>query len=143
MSMRSRCITSRSQESRCWNGTYHHALCNVCVVFLSSKMAAALDDREMLCTIKLFHSQAVNTILNSISDDPLAGQRIFQQVQQDDNVVRIVLYAPILGIGGVINVFKTDSSMTWILGVAVGIILIVIVVLFQIAMPRFAAADLD
>ena len=50
---------------------------------------------------------------------------------------RIVLYAPILGIGGVIRVLKTDSSMTWILGLAVGLILVVIVVLFQVAMPKF------
>lgn len=50
---------------------------------------------------------------------------------------RIVLYAPILGIGGVIKVLNTDSSMTWILGVAVGLILIVIFVLFQVAMPKF------
>ena len=49
----------------------------------------------------------------------------------------IVLYAPILGIGGVIRVLKTDSSMTWILGLAVGLILVVIVVLFQVAMPKF------
>ena len=50
---------------------------------------------------------------------------------------RIVLYAPILGIGGVIRVLKTDSSMTWILGLAVVLILVVIVVLFQVAMPKF------
>ena len=52
---------------------------------------------------------------------------------------RIVLYAPILGIGGVIRVLNTDSSMTWILGLAVGLILVVIIVLFQVAMPKFTA----
>ena len=36
-----------------------------------------------------------------------------------------------------IRVLKTDSSMTWILGLAVGLILVVIVVLFQVAMPKF------
>ena len=35
------------------------------------------------------------------------------------------------------RVLNTDSSMTWILGVAVGLILIVIFVLFQVAMPKF------
>ena len=61
-----------------------------------------------------------------------------QQVQQVMTMMfRIVLYAPILGIGGVIKVLQTDSSMTWILGAAVAIILIVIFVLFQIAMPKF------
>ena len=61
-----------------------------------------------------------------------------QQVQQVMAMLfRIVLYAPILGIGGVIRVLKTDSSMTWILGLAVVLILVVIVVLFQVAMPKF------
>ena len=50
---------------------------------------------------------------------------------------RILLYAPILGIGGVIKVLNTDASMTWILGVAVALILLVILVLFKIAMPKF------
>ena len=50
---------------------------------------------------------------------------------------RIVLYAPILGLGGVIRVLNTDASMTWILGVAVVLILVVIFVLFQVAMPKF------
>ena len=66
------------------------------------------------------------------------GQRDVQQVQQVMAMMfRIVLYAPILGIGGVLKVLNTDSSMTWILGVAVGLILIVIFVLFQVAMPKF------
>ena len=63
-----------------------------------------------------------------------------QQVQQVMAMLfRIVLYAPILGIGGVIRVLNTDSSMTWILGLAVGLILVVIIVLFQVAMPKFTA----
>ena len=52
-------------------------------------------------------------------------------------IFRIVLYAPILGIGGLYKVFQTDMSMTWILGLAVGLILIVIVLLLAVAMPRF------
>ena len=36
-----------------------------------------------------------------------------------------------------IRVLNTDSSMTWILGLAVGLILVVIIVLFQVAMPKF------
>ena len=50
---------------------------------------------------------------------------------------RIVLYAPIIGIGGVLRVLETDSSMTWILGVGVVLILVIIGLLFSIAMPRF------
>ena len=61
-----------------------------------------------------------------------------QQIQMVSvMVLRMIAYAPILGIGGVIRVLKTDSSMTWILGLAVGLILVVIIVLFQVAMPKF------
>ena len=50
---------------------------------------------------------------------------------------RIVLYAPILGIGGVLKVLHTDASMPWILGIAVAAILILVAVLFGVAMPKF------
>ena len=50
---------------------------------------------------------------------------------------RLVLYSPILGIGGVLKVVKTDVSMSWIIALAVILIMIVIGVLFKIAMPRF------
>ena len=43
---------------------------------------------------------------------------------------RIVLYAPILGLGGVLRVLQTNSSMTWILGVGVVLILVLIGMLF-------------
>ena len=56
---------------------------------------------------------------------------------------RILLYAPILGIGGVIKVLNTDASMTWILGVAVALILLVILVLFKIAMPKFTKLQIS
>ena len=50
---------------------------------------------------------------------------------------RIVLYAPILGMGGVLKVLQSDADMTWILGIAVVLIVIVVGLLFKIAMPRF------
>ena len=52
-------------------------------------------------------------------------------------LVRMILYAPILGIGGVLKVLNTDTSMAWIIGVAVVAILLVIIVLFSLAIPRF------
>ena len=52
-------------------------------------------------------------------------------------IFRIVLYAPILGVGGVIKVFQTDASMTWILALAVVLIFLLVMVLFRVAMPKF------
>jgi ATP-binding cassette subfamily B protein len=52
-------------------------------------------------------------------------------------LLRLVLYAPILGIGGIIRVTSTHTGMGWIIGVAVGTILMLIVFLMRIAMPKF------
>lgn len=52
-------------------------------------------------------------------------------------LLRIVLYAPIIGIGGVVKVMGTRTGMGWIIGVAVAVIILVVLVLMQIAMPRF------
>ncbi len=52
-------------------------------------------------------------------------------------MLRLLFYAPILGIGGVIKVFNTNTSMAWIIGLAVGLIMLVVVFLFAVAMPKF------
>jgi len=52
-------------------------------------------------------------------------------------LLRIVLYAPILAIGGVVQVFQTNVSMSWIIGLAVVLIGLVILLLFLVAMPKF------
>ncbi|WP_346928719.1 ABC transporter ATP-binding protein [Clostridium sp.] len=52
-------------------------------------------------------------------------------------LLRIVFYAPILGIGGVIKVLNTETSMAWIIVVAVVAISAVVIVLFTVVMPRF------
>lgn len=52
-------------------------------------------------------------------------------------LLRIVFYAPILGIGGVFKVLATDTSMGWIVAVAVGAILFVVITMFVVALPKF------
>ena len=52
-------------------------------------------------------------------------------------MLRIVLYAPIIGIGGIIKVSGTKTGMGWIIGVAVGAVLSLVLVLMVVAMPRF------
>ena len=52
-------------------------------------------------------------------------------------ILRMVLYAPIMGIGGVFKVFHTNVSMSWIIGLAVVLIAMVVMVLFVVAMPKF------
>ena len=50
---------------------------------------------------------------------------------------RIVVYAPLLGIGGIIKVLNTNATMTWTIALGVVAIMLVIFILFKVAMPKF------
>ena len=66
------------------------------------------------------------------------GTNDVQQIQQMSVMfMRMILYAPILTIGGIIMVARTDLSMGWIIGVGIGAVMLVVSVLFIIAMPKF------
>ena len=52
-------------------------------------------------------------------------------------LLRMVLYAPVLAIGGIIMVTRTDASMSWIIVVAVAVIISVVMVLMKFSMPKF------
>ena len=61
-----------------------------------------------------------------------------QQIQMVVTVLlRMVLYAPILAIGGIVMVSRTDASMSWIIVVAVAAIFATVAVLMGLAMPKF------
>lgn len=61
-----------------------------------------------------------------------------QQVQMVSTMMlRMLIYAPILGIGGVIHVLNTEAGMEWIILVAVVTILVFVGILMKIAMPKF------
>lgn len=51
--------------------------------------------------------------------------------------LRIICYAPIIGIGGVIKALSTNSSMAWIIAVAVMAVLSLVILVFALAMPKF------
>ena len=111
----------------------------ISVTFLSARVAASLGHdlrnsiyrKVMSFSSREYHKFSTASLITRSTND-------VQQVQMVMAMIfRIVLYAPILGIGGVIRVLQTDASMTWILGVAVVLILAVIILLFMIAMPKF------
>ena len=111
----------------------------ISVTFLSARVAASLGHdlrnsiyrKVMSFSSREYHKFSTASLITRSTND-------VQQVQMVMAMMfRIVLYAPILGIGGVIRVLNTDTSMTWILGVAVVLILAVIILLFMIAMPKF------
>ena len=111
----------------------------VLVTFLASRVAALLghDLRNLVyrkvisfSSAEMNHFSTASLITRSTND--------IQQVQMLMTMVfRIVLYAPIIGIGGIMKVLRTESGMTWILGVAVCALAVLILVLVVVAMPRF------
>ena len=114
-------------------------LAAVSVTFLSARVAAVLG-RNLRNSVyrkvisfsgeELNHFSTASLITRSTND--------IQQIQMVFAMIfRMVLYAPILGVGGVLKVLQTDVSMTWILGVAVASILLLVFVLFKVAMPKF------
>lgn len=52
-------------------------------------------------------------------------------------LLRIIFFAPIMGIGGIIKVLNTNTSMAWIIAIAVMAILSLVLLIFAIAMPKF------
>lgn len=111
----------------------------ISVTFLSSRVAAGLG-RDLRSNVYKKVISFSSSEMNKFSTASLITRSTndIQQVQMFMTMLfRIVLYAPIIGIGGLIKVLNTESSMTWILAVGVGAILVVILVLFLVAMPRF------
>jgi len=61
-----------------------------------------------------------------------------QQIQMTTVILlRMIMYAPILGIGGIIKVANTRTGMGWIIAVGVGIIIVLVTALMRVAMPKF------
>ena len=106
---------------------------------LSSRTAAriGMELRGQVFTRVLSFS---NTELNQFSIASLITRSTndIQQVQMVEvMLLRMVLYAPIIGIGGIIKVLGTDTGLGWIIVVAVAAIFAVVMILLFVAMPKF------
>ena len=112
----------------------------VSIMFLSSRVAARLGRtlREKVFR-KVLHFS--NKELSEFSTASLITRSTndIQQIQQLITILfRVVVYAPIIGFGGLVKVLTgTDSSMAWIIGVAIIAILLIVIILFVVAMPKF------
>lgn len=111
----------------------------VLVTFLSCRLAAYLGRNlrnQVYRKVISFSGEELNRF--STASLITRSTNDIQQIQLVATMIfRMVLYAPILGIGGVIRVFQTEASMTWILGLAVAVIMVIVGVLFKVAMPKF------
>ena len=112
---------------------------SVLVTFFSARVAAAVahDLRgDVYRKVIGFNSHEFNQF--STASLITRSTNDIQQIQMLLAMgFRLILYSPILGIGGVLKVIKTDVSMSWIIALAVILIMLVIGMLFKVAMPRF------
>ena len=112
---------------------------SIIVAFIASRLAAnvAKDLRNKVYKKVVSFS---NGEINQFSTSSLIT-RCTNDIQQVQMVLimifRIVLYAPIMGIGGIVKVIETGTHMTWIIAVAVVLVLSLVGVLMIIAMPKF------
>lgn len=115
-------------------------ICAITIMLCSSRVAAKLGKtlrdkvfKKVLSfsTAELREFSTASLITRSTND--------IQQIQMLIAILfRVVVYAPIIGVGGFVKVLTTsDNSMAWIIGVAIVAILFVVGTLFIIAMPKF------
>lgn len=114
-------------------------LCTIAVGFLAARIGAGIGLDLRVGVFKKVISFS-NQEMDSFSTSSLIT-RSTNDIQQIQIVLTIMLrmcmYAPILGIGGMMRVLDTNTSMMWIIGVAVLAVSLLIGVLMVIAMPKF------
>jgi ATP-binding cassette subfamily B multidrug efflux pump len=114
-------------------------VCTIAVGFLSARIAAgsARDiRRDVFKNVENFSSAEFDkfstaSLITRSTNDITQIQMVVVMM------VRMVFYAPILGIGGIIRVLGKDSSMWWLIAVAVLVLISLILIVFSIALPKF------
>jgi len=115
------------------------AVATIIVGYFSSKVASGLSRKlrkEVFEKVTNFSSEEIDKfssaslITRTTNDIQHVQMAIFM-------IFRMLLMAPIIGIGGVTKVIKNSPSLTWVIAVAVALLFIVIVILFSLAMPKF------
>ena len=103
---------------------------------VAAKLAKTLREKTFRKVLKFsnkeFSEYSTASLITRSTND-------IQQIQGLIAILfRVLVYAPIIGIGGFLRVLnQSDNSMAWIIGVAIVAILFVVATLFIIAMPRF------
>ena len=114
-------------------------VCSVLIGLIASRTGAkiARDLRERLfANVMGFSSAEVDSF--SAASLITRGTNDIQQIQFVCVMLqRVVLYAPILAVGGVIMVVRTNASLGWIIALAIVALLVVVMALMMFTMPKF------
>jgi ATP-binding cassette subfamily B multidrug efflux pump len=113
--------------------------CTIAVGFLSARTAAGLSRdlrRNVFERVESFSSTEFDkfstaSLITRSTNDITQIQMVVLMI------MRMVIYAPIIGVGGVIRALGKTTSMWWIIALAVVVLLGLILTVFSIALPRF------
>ena len=115
------------------------AVAAVAVGFLAARVAAGFSRdlrKDVFHKVEHFSSAefnkfSTNTLITRTTND-------IQQIQMVlVMILRIVIYAPIIGIGAIIKVIQSNANMTWIIALVIVVILSIMMVVFTTVMPKF------
>ncbi len=115
------------------------ACCTILVGFIAARIAAGVS-RDMRQDIFTKIESFSNTELEKYSTSSLITRTTndITQIQQlIVMVIRIVFYAPIMGVGGVIHALDKNKSMSWIIALSVALLLVVVFSMLAVVMPSF------
>ncbi len=115
--------------------------CTIGVGYLSARVAAGVgrDIRRAVFEQVTRFSQAEFSQFSTASLITRSTNDITQVQMVIMMLLRMVIYAPIIGVGGVIHALDKSTSMWWIIALAVTVLLALILTVFSIALPRFKA----
>lgn len=115
------------------------AISTITVGYLSARIAAGLSRDLRLSVFERVESFS-NREMDKFSTASLITRStndIMQIQLVTVMLVRLVFYAPIIGVGGVIRAIGKNSSMWWIIAAAVGLLSILVFVVYKVAVPKF------
>ncbi len=115
------------------------ALCSVAVSLIAARVAAG-----MCRTLRLDLFQKAEAFSNAEFDRFSTSSLITRTTNDITQVqtlvvmlIRMVLYAPILGAGGILRALSKSKSMSWIIALAVICLLCLVLFIFIVALPKF------
>ncbi len=115
------------------------AISTIIVGFLSARIAAGLSRDLRLAVFERVESFSSSEMdrFSTASLITRSTNDIMQIQLVTVMFVRLVFYAPIIGVGGVIRAIGKSSSMWWVIAVAVGVLSILVLVVYKVAVPKF------
>lgn len=115
------------------------AICTILVGYLSARVAAGIARDLRLAIfekVERFSSAEFDTF-STASLITRSTNDIIQIQMVSVMLIRMVFYAPIIGVGGIIRAIGKASQMWWIIAAAVGVLSVLIIIIYNVAVPKF------